>query len=327
MSNNGDTNSSWLEQRSRIYAALSSALPQQADNVVFKYHRAQSGTINLYLLVWQKINYLLPLTAQGFVFSSLRNFLENIIRNDLSLENNIRVNTNTGPTSGIFFYEHLKQLGGADHGVFGLYNWYSSQPIYAFCNTKHFVKSLYLSTLYYLGVVCAVDESFPDEWLKHSHYNDVWEVYNDFKSDLVEWYIYSEKPYREVRPSIAPGTQHPVSYTLTMNNDSFLDSEGYENSYGDECICIGDWDVSLSNTLVYNFLYAIAFNIECEDGDENNLSHEVLDLTWEGAMRLRKILPDDVDLFCHSWDPNRPTARLGYIYQFPRLIIPRGLCL
>ena len=325
MSNNRDTNSSWFEQRSRIYAALSSGLPQQTDNVVFKYHRAQSGTINLYILVWQKINYLLPLTAQGFTFSSLRNFLENIIRNDFSLESNIRVNTDTGPISGIFYYEHLQQLGGADHGVFSLYNWYSSQPIYAFCNTKNFVKSLYLSTLYYLGVVCAVDKSFPDEWLKHSHYNDVWEVYNDFKSDLVEWYIYSEKPYREVLPSIAPGTQHPVSNTLTMNNDSFLDSEGNENCYADECICIGDWNVALSSPLVYNLLYAIAFNIECEDGDENNLSPEVLDLTWEGAMRLRKTLPDDVDLFCHSWDPNRPTTRLGYIAQFPRLIIPRGL--
>ena len=325
MSNNRDTNSSWFEQRSRIYAALSPGLPQQTDNVVFKYHRAQSGTINLYVLVWQKINYLLPLTAQGFTFSSLRNFLENIIRNDFSLESNIRVNTDTGPILGIFYYEHLQQLGGADHGVFSLYNWYSSQPIYAFCNTKNFVKSLYLSTLYYLGVVCAVDKSFPDEWLKHSHYNDVWEVYNDFKSDLVEWYIYSEKPYCDVLPPIAPGTQHPVSYTLTMNNESFLDSEGNENCYADECICIGDWNVALSSPLVYNLLYAIAFNIECEDGDENNLSPEVLDLTWEGAMRLRKTLPDDVDLFCHSWDPNRPTTRLGYIAQFPRLIIPRGL--
>ena len=64
--------------------------------------------------------------------------------------------------------------------------------------------------------------------------------------------------------------------------------------------------------LLYKFLYAIAFNIDCEDGDENNLSHEVLDLSWEGAMRLRKLLPDDVDLFCHSWDPYRPNVRLGY---------------
>ena len=80
---NGNIRASWFEQRSKIYAQLAKGLPIEADNVKFRFNPPYCGSIDMYILVENKVNMLIPIDVYNFSFSMLRTFLENIVKDDV----------------------------------------------------------------------------------------------------------------------------------------------------------------------------------------------------------------------------------------------------
>ncbi|MBP3679191.1 MAG: hypothetical protein J6I70_02605 [Bacteroidaceae bacterium] len=335
MSRFGNIDSTWFEQRSKIYAQLAKGLPMEADNVKFRFNPPKYGSIDMYILVENKVNMMIPIAVHRFSFSMLRTFLENIVKDDLSLESCIYLNTDMDKITDVFHYEHLVHKpcnllcpmglnnkyadeceADDDYGLFYIYNWRCNEPIYAFCKTRDFVKSLYLSVLSYIGLG---NNDFYEEWYRYEGGDDEgkWKLYNEFKSDLIEWYIYSDKSYREVWPRPKFKNEHAVDEIIMMYPGYFMDDNGEE--FGD-CDTIPLWDDEIeidyaTNNLLLDWAWGIFDEIYTE---------EIFQKGWRAAKRLRKLLPNNVDLFYTCWDPYHPERLLGCEGDYPRLIVPRS---
>ena len=335
MSSFGNINSSWFEQRSKIYGLMTKGLPMEADNVRFRFNPPEAGTIDMYILVENKVNMLIPIAVHDFSFTMLRTFLENIVKDDLCLESSIYLNTGMDKITDVFHYEHLVHKpcnllcpmglnnkdaeeceADDDYGLFYVYNWRYNEPVYAFCKTRDFVKSLYLSVLSYIGLG---NNDFYEEWYRYDGGDDErkWKLYNEFKSDLIEWYIYSDKSYREVWPRPEFKNEHTVDEIIMMYPGYFMDDNGEE--FGD-CETIQLWENEIefdytTNNLLEDWALGIFDEIYTE---------EIFQKGWYAAKRIRKLLPDNIDLYYTCWNPYHPKEIMGCEGDYPRLIVPRS---
>ena len=329
----GNIRSTWFEQRSMIYAQLAKGLPLEADNVKFRFNPPEAGTIKMYILVENKVNMLIPLSVHNFSFAMLRTFLENIVEHALCVESGVYMKTGMNKITDVFHYEHFDYKNFAllcpmelgedypdfdNYGLFCVYNRIYNEPVYALCKTRDFVKSLYLSALSYIGLG---DNPFDEEWHQYDGENDKgkWELYNDLKSNLIEWYIYTNKPYRGISCSVL-GKKRAIDEIIVMHPGCFMDDEGTE--CGDcECLSINDTEIEF-NAVTSNLLYdwgADMYDVVEFDG---KYTDEMYQKGWHLAGRIRKLLPENVDLYFTSWDPYHPDKYVGCEEGYPKLVVP-----
>ena len=97
----------------------------------------------------------------------------------------------------------------------------------------------------------------------------------------------------------------------------FMDDNGEE--FGD-CETIQLWENEIefdytTNNLLEDWALGIFDEIYTE---------EIFQKGWYAAKRIRKLLPDNIDLYYTCWNPYHPKEILGCEGDYPRLIVSRS---
>ena len=51
-------------------------------------------------------------------------------------------------------------------------------------------------------------------------------------------------------------------------------------------------------------------------------TEEIFQKGWYAAKRIRKMLPDNIDLYFTSWDPYHPDKYVGCEEGYPKMVVP-----
>ena len=184
----------------------------------------------------------------------------------------------------------------------------------AYVNVREFVIGLYLSLMTELGF--GLYEGV-DNYPSGEEISIRWRPYNELKSNVIESYIAGQVPVSE------HGTNISVNETIVMFPDYggciFWDTMGVGVGDADEvCLETGTFKLNVPGLDKWSEFY---------DNPDDSLSfEEYWRVGWELAKKVRKQLPDNIDLYYMCYDPKQPERIIDYECRLPRIIVPRGEC-
>lgn len=180
----------------------------------------------------------------------------------------------------------------------------------AYVNVREFVIGLYLSLMTELGF--GLYEGV-DNYPSGEKMRIIWGPYNEMKSNVIESYIAGHIPFSE------HGTNIPVNETIVMFPDYggciFWDTMGVGVGDADEvCLETGNFKLDVPGLDKWSEFY---------DNHDDSLSfEEYWRVGWELAKKVRKQLPDNIDLYYMCYDPKQPERIIDYEYWLPKIIVP-----
>ena len=327
----------YFEERSKMYARLAKVDLQTCpkDATYFSFGTPDAGWINMKVFVNGTCKFEHALSVAFDPFPDLRRWLEDIVKED-SLCHTLRIEC-----EGSAIYMNYENLYTAEVGChiiheenrcidydaftnpsIGLFYIYFDDtrkiPVQAICNTREFVKSIYLAMLYFCSTGKKCKEEFAQSWYYHENEGcdpdklwDNWHFYNTIKSPLLEWDFQSRECYRHCRPkfkSIAPVTE-TIHMWCEYGDALFWTTGG----------CCGTADELWTDHGSFD-LKGIAGLREWYDEFDDNPSYswpekkvaEHRKRGLEFAQKVRAILPDSIDLYYEDWYPAIDTSNNKY---------------
>lgn len=304
----------WLAKRAEIYRefAKDGKRLEKADSVFFRFGEPKSGWIKMELFVNGIKCTTYGLSSAFDPFPSMKRWLEGIVKG-YSLENTIRIDN--GGSELIF---HFEELGNAEFGIFYVYDSGSDTiPARAIVKTKELVTALYLAMLDLASNgynrMCS---DFEKEWYYIENKGSVVKFntvtfYNAVKSLLVEWYLYSQKSYRQSLPVFkeAPIVYESIQMWCDYGAALFWGGGevGHRGACGDAAEIFTDTcgDIDLRSIDGLQEWYDKYDNGPLPGEDEYNCETEK---SWfeqgkEFAQKVRELLPDAIDLYYYDWYP------------------------
>lgn len=196
------------------------------------------------------------------------------------------------------------------------------------CDMKDTVENLYLAGLEFLGLFCR-QKDFAREWFNREERDDYahFELYNQFKSDIVEAALYSGKEEIEFPDRNMPSIKE--TYRLDFDYGCvFWDHEGAGAGDWDLLSAdIGDIDFSSSTEMkewsdaCWNKLDMICSNPKYIREDS---LPDIIPLQEKAALSARALLPKSFDLFCFAKFPIKEICgEYGFKMSVSRLV-PRN---
>ncbi len=209
----------------------------------------------------------------------------------------------------MFFFP--QRIGSkTDMGQFWIVEGYSEEHVYeAYVNKREFVKAFYLAVLTELGFgIYDSHDSYPKGEVRR----EVWHAYNAFKCVEIENYIYGLSSGHKLLQSV---------------DETFVMFQDYGGCIFWDTMGVGSGD---SRTLYSDFgtfpldIPGLGKWADYFDNPDPTMSFEdYWDMGWELAKQVRKILPENIDLFYMCYDPEKPEKKVNYNCVLPRLVVPR----
>lgn len=199
----------------------------------------------------------------------------------------------------------------------------SSFPIFnAYVDRREFVKTVYLSFMTKMGFYRYGRNDGAEELSASDKYRKYFQPYNELKSDIIEWFITDELYFNKPMP-LDEGA-HCVTEPLVMYNDyghAFIwNSRDACCNHEDECIYLDEKDIKINVPGLLEWTDEYDSMEEIEDFDA------FWDDGWTLAKKLRRQLPQTVDLYYMSFNPSNPHAKIDYTCRLPKIIVPRIEC-
>lgn len=338
----------WFTERSRVYKEISEwdDLFKKLDSTFFYFNPPEAGWIDMEIYLNGKKRFVCPCSNVYDPFQDMIRWLETIVRGD-NMETTIRIDT-----EGDDVYLHYEKLCDAEEGVvkttlrhydansdpeIGLFFVYDSCsdsiPLYAVCETKDFVNSIYLALLAVCGGCYQTHHSdFAKEWYFGANMGrtgrkfDNMTFYNDIKSPLIEWNIRSPRPYNWDSPTFRkmPKIKETISMWCDYGDALFWGRD--KNGYG---ACCGGADSFITNTAGEIRLDSIKGLREWYDEyDASELPHNWNSKQWKDwhergyafALQVRELLPDAIDLYYYDWCPKKKVVRREFAERCPMIV-------
>ena len=353
----------WFSERERIYHELAQKkdLFEKMDSVFFRFHEPDAGWIGFEIFVNGKKCLSRSVSTVHDPFPDMKSWLEDIAKG-LCPQHDFRIDYEGQEL--YFHYETLQEaeVGSTrcytnqdrdkdtwfhfdantypEIGLFYVYDTNSdSIPVKAIIPTKELVTALYLAMLDLASNVYNRKYSnFEKEWYyTENEDNDGdklgnWTFYNTVKSPLIEWFIFSSKPYRCVRPKFHNMPQ--IVETVHMWCD-YGDALFWGRWDSDHAGCCGDMDgidLESCGTIDIRGIEGLKeWYLEFEESPlrgEKDYDEDTpkiwLERGRELAQKVREILPDNVDLYYYEWYPT-VEVKQDNEYHFPEslpMIVP-----
>jgi hypothetical protein len=320
----------WFEQRSKLYAEVAKWDSSHIKEIYFDFSEPDCGWMDITIYLDGKRIHTFPISQCFDPFFEMKVWMEDIV-NDFKLGSDLYIEVD-GRTI-IMHYEHicLASLGcGVVNGYFedkepeweeydtnscpdiGLFYLYDSGtksiPVVCICKTKQFLFSLYNGLLAY----AARSKSVPligKEWYYADHDDDGnptennWTLYNTIKSQLIEWnYDSGNAAYRHKRPQFkeVPPITETVHMWAEWGDGLFWHQRGgcCGNAEGFFVDAV-DERIDLSDLPELRIWYDEFDNSDpCGEWEENTFN-SWFQRGWLLAKKVRKRLPESVDLFYH----------------------------
>lgn len=339
----------WFTERSRVYKEISERdnLFKKLDSTFFYFNSPEAGWIDMEMFVNGKKRFVCPCSTVYDPFQDMIRWLEDIVRSD-NMETTMRIDTEGEEV--FLHYEKLRdddfwitiknnwrscsEQSFSEIGLFFVYGSFSDNiPLYAVCETKDFVNSIYLALLAVCGdCYSACHSDFAKEWYYGENMGrtgrkfDNMTFYNDIKSPLIEWNIRSTRPNNWGSPTFRkmPKIKETISMWCDYGDALFWGRD--KNGYG---ACYGNADSFLTNTAGEIKLDSIKGLREWYD--EFNATDYPDDWTkkqWKDwhergyafALQVRKLLPDTIDLYYYDWYPKKKVVRNQFGERCPMIV-------
>jgi hypothetical protein len=305
----------WFELRSRLYAEVSKWVPRKTDELFFKFHKPNCGWMDFDVYVNGAKMHSAHFSSVLDPFYWLKIWMEDVA-NDFKMCSTLPIDIE-GRTL-IFHYENIKlcdvsfrrkfvnddrqkdEWEGTDantHPTMGLFCIYDSNcdtlPVVCLCTAKQLLFSLYNGLLTY-----TLSYEFD---AKAWDMTDKWELYNNIKSPLIEWFIYSDKGYRHEFPKFKqqPKINETIHMWAEWGGGLFWQGRCCGNA---ERFCIenGRTQITLEDIPEIREWYNEFDNSTPEDKWPEEEYNRWFTKGWELAKLVKKKLPDNVDLF-YQW--------------------------
>lgn len=180
----------------------------------------------------------------------------------------------------------------------------------AYVDTKEFVRGLYLSLMTKLGF-CLYDDI--DNYPKGEERNLIWKPYNDLKSHKIESFI--------------SGLEIQEDDHQPYVNESFVifPDWGYSIFWDTMGVGCGDYDELLTDNGVFklNIPGLQKWSGFYDNHDDSQTFKQWWQEGWELAKKIRRLLPDNIDLYYMCFDPKEPDKIIDYRCDLPRIIVPK----
>lgn len=335
----------WHEARSKVYKTFAEYYTIQTSEVYFEFSAPDVGWADVSVYCDGHKKHIFPISAAFDPFADIKVWLEDIV-NDFKLSSDICIDAE-GRTI-ILHYEHLRlaEVGSErkfvhedrdedewqsydamscpDLGLFYIYDSDSMEiPMVCCCETKQFLFALYHAMLEFAR---DKNHNIGQEWYyMESDDRDRSDLYNEIKSPMIEWGIYSDHAYRHLRPTFIE--REPVQETIHMWPDwggaCFWDDNGIGSGdthyllYGDEQ---NEHEIDLGSVEGLQEWYE---EFDCQDIPKGMSKEEHvkwLAKGWEVAMKVRQLLPPHVDLYYMQKAYKGIKDKNGYVKTHARIV-------
>lgn len=343
----------WFAERSRVYKEISERkdLFKKLDSTFFYFTPPDAGWIDMEMYLNGKKRLTCDCSVVFDPFVEMTMWLEDIVKG-IQLEHTMRIDC-----EGREVYLHYEMLRAASFGCsierpepgkeivhhfdvntnpeIGLFFVYDSDtdsiPFYALCETKDFVNSIYLALLALCGNCYNTQRSdFAKEWFygpNRSKSGPKWDnmtFYNDIKSPLIEWNIRSPFCYGA---DISFRRMPKIKETICMwcdFGDALFWGRGTDGKGG----CCGNADslrTDTSGEIKLDFIEGLReWYDEYDDVASLNWTKkqdkEWFERGFSLAQRVRKLLPDTIDLFYYDWYPRKKVVRGEFGTHYPMIV-------
>lgn len=322
----------WFAERSRIYKELSERenLFKKLDSTFFYFNSPYAGWIDLDIYINGKKQLTCDCSNAYDPFPDIKQWLEDIVLCD-NLETAIRIDNENAEK--FLHYEKLSNRNNVNIGMFYVYDSYSNSiPFFALCDTKDFIKSVYLVLLALCGDCYNTHFSdFAKSWYYDENffrtsrkYNNL-TFYNKIKSPLIEWYICSsfclgyENEFKKM-----PIIKETISIWCDYG-DALFWGRGVD---GVGC-CLGDADslstysageINLASIQGLREWYNEWSSAPIPDKWTKKQWDDWYKRGYEFAKQVRKLLPDTIDLYYYDWYPKKKVIRNDFSESYPMIV-------
>lgn len=188
----------------------------------------------------------------------------------------------------------------------------------AYVDTREFVRTFYFSFMTELGfllydwkedgdVIDPTDEERKEKWRD----------YNALKSPITEWFITDE---------LFENTPMPETDSHPEVNESFVMFPDYGCTIFWDTMGIGSGDdvhlLSDFGEFVFNIPGLMKWAEHYDKHDSSQSFDEFWNDGWNLAKQIRKVLPENIELFYMCFDPKDPNKKCEYMSWRPRIIVP-----
>lgn len=341
----------WFAERSRVYKELSERenLFKKLDSTFFYFSSPDAGWIDMEMYLNGKKRFACPCSCVYDPFPDMKRWLEDIVRS-CNMETTMHIDCE-GEEMYLHYeklrdevfcistkdsWRHSKTEKYSEIGLFYVYDSSSdSIPLYALCETKDFINSIYLALLALCGNCYNTHFSdFANEWyydennLSHGRKYDNMTFYNAIKSSLIEWKICTKNSYwwDSVRFRRMPKIKETISMWCEFG-DALFWGRGIDGKGG----CCGNAESLYTDTTGEIKLDSIVGLREWYDEwdsaslPDNWTKRQRRDWDKRGylfALQVRKLLPDTIDLYYYDWYPKKKVVRekIEYKERYPMIV-------